>query len=47
MGRGGHQCEQDIIDALDSGQLNHAVLDVFETEPLPQASPCGTIQKLH
>ena len=38
-GRGGLQVETDILAALDDGTLKAASLDVFETEPLPQASP--------
>ena len=38
-GRGSHMVTQDVIDALDSGQLQQAVLDVFEQEPLPPESP--------
>lgn len=38
-GRGGLQVEADIVAALDAGELYAASLDVFETEPLPQASP--------
>lgn len=34
--RGGIVIEQDLCEALDSGQLSHAVLDVFNREPLPQ-----------
>jgi glyoxylate/hydroxypyruvate reductase len=38
-GRGGLQNEADILACLDNGTLAAAALDVFETEPLPQASP--------
>lgn len=38
-GRGGLQKEGDIIAALESRKLYAASLDVFETEPLPEASP--------
>ena len=46
MGRGGQQVEADILAALDSGQLSHAVLDVFQTEPLPQDHPFWTHPKV-
>ena len=38
-GRGGHLAEADLLAALGSGQLSHAVLDVCEPEPLPQDHP--------
>jgi glyoxylate/hydroxypyruvate reductase A len=38
-GRGGHLVEQDLIPALDSGQLSGAVLDVFRQEPLAPEHP--------
>ncbi|MEZ5934881.1 MAG: glyoxylate/hydroxypyruvate reductase A [Alphaproteobacteria bacterium] len=37
--RGGHLVEEDLLDALDRGQIGAATLDVFRTEPLPAASP--------
>lgn len=40
--RGGHQNENDILDALKSGQLSEATLDVFREEPLPPDHPFWT-----
>ena len=45
-GRGGHQVEADILEALDNGQLSGATLDVFRTEPLPTDSPFWTHPKV-
>jgi glyoxylate/hydroxypyruvate reductase A len=39
VARGGHLVVPDLFAALDSGHLEHAYLDVFETEPLPAESP--------
>jgi len=39
VARGGHLKEDDLIPAIDSGQLACATLDVFQTEPLPETSP--------
>lgn len=38
-GRGGHLIEEDLIPALDAGQLSGAALDVFRDEPLPPEHP--------
>ncbi len=39
VARGGHLVENDLLDALEQGQLSAATLDVFETEPPPRTSP--------
>lgn len=46
VARGGHLIEADLIEALDSGHLAGAVLDVFEKEPLPETSPIWTHPKI-
>ena len=39
LARGAHVVEADLLAALASGHIRHAVLDVFATEPLPAAHP--------
>jgi len=39
LARGAQVVEADLLAALDEGQLAHAVLDVFATEPLPAEHP--------
>jgi glyoxylate/hydroxypyruvate reductase len=39
VGRGKHVVDEDLIAALDSGQLSYAALDALWPEPLPQESP--------
>ncbi|MCV2403540.1 glyoxylate/hydroxypyruvate reductase A [Marinomonas sp. C2222] len=38
-GRGGHVKDEDLINAVTSGHLRGALLDVFEEEPLPASHP--------
>lgn len=45
-GRGTHLVMADLIALLDSGHLSGAVLDVFETEPLPEDDPVWTHPKI-
>ena len=42
LARGQHLVEEDLLAALDSGQIAAATLDVFRTEPLPRESPLWT-----
>lgn len=39
VARGNHLVEEDLLKALDKGQLSGATLDVFREEPLPQDNP--------
>jgi phosphoglycerate dehydrogenase-like enzyme len=39
VGRGNVVKESTILNALERGWLSHAILDVFDTEPLPTSSP--------
>ena len=39
LGRGGHLDQPALLDALDSGRLSAAILDVCEPEPLPTGHP--------
>jgi glyoxylate/hydroxypyruvate reductase len=39
LARGAHLVDADLLAALDSGAIGHAVLDVFQVEPLPAPHP--------
>lgn len=46
VGRGGHLVQEDLLQALDAGQLSGAILDVCEPEPLPPGHPFWTHPKV-
>ena len=39
VGRGQQLVQEDLVSALDSGQLSEAIVDVTEPEPLPASDP--------
>ncbi|MBL0370407.1 glyoxylate/hydroxypyruvate reductase A [Rhizobium sp. KVB221] len=45
-GRGGSQVEADLAEALKTGVLKGASLDVFQIEPLPDTSPFWTLSNV-
>jgi glyoxylate/hydroxypyruvate reductase A len=45
-GRGGLHAESDLLQALDTGVLIGATLDVFENEPLPSESPLWSHERV-
>ena len=46
-GRGNCLVEPALLDAMDTGQIAHAVLDVFREEPLPAAHPFWSVANVH
>ncbi len=46
VARGNHLIEEDLISALESGQLSGAQLDVFREEPLPTDHPYWSHPKI-
>ncbi len=46
VARGQHLVENDLVEALDSGRLAGACLDVFDVEPLPKNHPFWSHPKI-
>ena len=46
VARGAHLVEDDLLAALDASRIDHAILDVFREEPLPQDHPFWTHERI-
>lgn len=46
VGRGQHLVEADLLAALETGQIGHAMLDVTDPEPLPAGHPFWSHPKI-
>ena len=47
IARGMHVVEDDLVEALNSGHLAAAILDVARTEPLPDESPIWSATNMY
>jgi len=47
VGRGAHLVENELIDALNNGQISEAYLDVFREEPLPKNHVFWTMNQIY
>ncbi|SDQ89595.1 hydroxyacid dehydrogenase [Virgibacillus salinus] len=45
--RGGIVHEQDLVEAVQSGEIAGAYLDVLETEPVQKGSPLSKVESIH
>lgn len=46
LARGRHLVEADLLAALETGQIDHAVLDVLVVEPAPAEHPFWTHERI-